>query len=131
MMCFWCIKCFFNVLKHYRATPIKMMKYWLAIQLYKVYNGRTENQDWIDLKFQQNFNDRNIHVQINDVSNLRIGRNSLMNRMNCINDKVDYRWLNKTIDSFKILCKLTFLALRQHKMCCKNNFLIVTSFTLK
>ena len=95
---------------HNRATPIKMMKYRLAIQLYKVYNGSNENQDWIDLNFQQNFNDRSIRVQINDVSNLRIGRNSLMNRMNCINNKVDYNWLNKSIDSFKILCKLTFLA---------------------
>ena len=86
------------------------MKYRLAIQLYKVYNGRTENQDWIDLNFQQNFNGRNIHVQINDVSNLRIGRNSLMNRTNCINNKIDYSWLNKTLDSFKKQCKLTFLA---------------------
>ena len=95
---------------HKRATPIKMMKYRLALQLYKIYNGGNENQDWIDLNFPQNFNKRNIHVQINDVSNLRIGRNILMNRLNCINNKIDYSWMNKTIDSYKILCKLTFLA---------------------
>ena len=103
---------------HKRATPIKMMKYRLALQLYKIYNGGNENQDWIDLNFQQNFNERNIHVQINDVSNLRIGRNILMNRLNCINNKIDYSWMNKTIDSFKILCKLTFLAWGQFKMIC-------------
>ena len=95
---------------HTRATQIKMMKYRLAIQLYKTYNGSNENQDWIDLNFQQNFNDRSINVKINEVSSLRIGRNSLMNRLNCINNKVNYNWLNKSIDSFKILCKLTFLA---------------------
>ena len=67
------------------------------------------NDDWIDLNFQQNFNDRNNHVQINDASKLRIGRNTLMNRLNCINNKIELNWLNKLIDSYKILCKLTFL----------------------
>ena len=63
---------------HNRATPIKMMRYWMAIQLYKLYNSGTESQDWMDLNFQQNFNDRNPHVQINDASNLRIGKNSIV-----------------------------------------------------
>ena len=49
------------------------MKYKLAIQLYKIYNGRMENEDWIDLNLQQNFNNRNNHVQISDVSKWRIG----------------------------------------------------------
>ena len=69
-----------------------------------------ETEDWIDLNFQQNFNNPNNHVQINDISNLRIGKNSLMNRMNCINSKIDNSWLNKSIDSFKIHCKMTFLS---------------------
>ena len=53
-----------------RATPMKMMRYRLAVQLYKVYNAILMNDDWIDLNFQQNFNDRNKLVQINDVSKL-------------------------------------------------------------
>ena len=40
-------------------------------------------------------------------------------------------WLNKSLDSFKIQCKLTFLAQWQHKMYCKNDFLILTLFTQK
>ena len=94
---------------HGRATPFKMMKYRMAIQLYKIYNGRSQNEDWIDLNFQQNFSNRNTCVQIIDVSSIRIGRNSIMNRMNCINNKIELNWLNKSIDSYKILCKLTFL----------------------
>ena len=94
---------------HGRATPLKMMKYRMAIQLYKIYNGRSQNEDWIDLNFQQNFSNRNTCVQIIDVSSIRIGRNSIMNRMNCINNKIELNWLNKSIDSYKILCKLTFL----------------------
>ena len=68
------------------------------------------NDDWMDLNFQKKFNDRNNHVQINDVSNLRIGQNSMMNRLNCMNNKIEFGWLNNSIDSFKINCKLTFLA---------------------
>ena len=34
---------------------------------------------------------------------------SIMNRLNCINNKIDYQWLKKSIDSFKIQWKLTFL----------------------
>ena len=37
-------------------------------------------------------------------------KNCLMNRLNCINNKVNFSWLNKSLDSFKIHCKLTFLA---------------------
>ena len=50
-----------------------MMKYRLAIQLYKSYNEYISNDDWMDLNLQQNFNSRLLTVQINDFSNLKIG----------------------------------------------------------
>ena len=46
--------------------------YRLSIQLYKTYNGYINNDDWIDMNFQQNFNARNDYVPIFDESNLRI-----------------------------------------------------------
>ena len=92
-----------------RATPMKMMKYRLAIQLYKIYNSKYESQDWLDLNFQQNFNDRYQHVHITDDSSIRIGRNCIMNRLSCINGRIEYSWLNKSIDTFKVHCKSTFL----------------------
>ena len=42
-----------------RATPNEIMKYKLSIQLY---NGTQQNADWIDLNFQQNFNNRQKYV---------------------------------------------------------------------
>ena len=39
-----------------RATPMSFAKYKLAIQLYKIYNKLDENNDWIDMNEQQNFN---------------------------------------------------------------------------
>ena len=57
-----------------------MMKYRLSIQLYKVYNDSNMNEDWMDMNVQQNFNSRLTVIQINDFSNLKIGKNILANR---------------------------------------------------
>ena len=37
---------------------------------------------------------------------------TIMNRLNFINSNIDYRWLNKYIDSFKIHCKFDILGLK-------------------
>ena len=68
-----------------------------------------ENENWIDLNFQQNFNDRNNYVQIFDTSRLMIGRNTIVNRFKCLNNTIDYDWLNLSLDTFKVRCKLKFL----------------------
>ena len=57
-----------------RAKPCQMMKYKLAIQLYKIYNSDTMNVDWLDLNFQQNFDHRNNLVNFFDNSRMRIGK---------------------------------------------------------
>ena len=49
---------------HIRANPVQMMKYRLSIKLYKIHNANLENDIWIDMNFQQNFNERNTLVQI-------------------------------------------------------------------
>ena len=81
-------------LVHKRANPQKMMTYRLALQLFKIHNSTTQNNDWLDYNFQQNFNNRMNKVQIIDRSSLRIGRNNMMNRMTCLNGKIDFDWLN-------------------------------------
>ena len=59
---------------HKRATPMDIMKYRLSIQLFKIYNGYILNDDWMNMNVQQNFNARLNSIQINDMSNLRIGK---------------------------------------------------------
>ena len=68
------------------------------------------NEDWIDLNFQQNFNERNNHVQIYEVSRLRIGRNTIVNRLKCLNNSIDYDWLNQSLNTFKVKYKMKFLS---------------------
>ena len=49
-------------------------KYKLSIQLYKIYDGKEMDNDWLDMNSQQNFNSRSKLFQINDCSNIRIGK---------------------------------------------------------
>ena len=85
------------------------MTYRLALQLFKIHNSTTQKNDWLDYNFQQNFNNRMNKVQIIDRSNLRIGRNNMMNRMAYLNGKIDYDWLNLPFESYKIKCKALIL----------------------
>ena len=55
---------------HKRATPMMLMKYRLALQVHKIHNSVSQNDDWMDYNFQQNFNDRMRKVLLTNVSRL-------------------------------------------------------------
>ena len=92
-----------------RATPADMMKYKHSLQLYKNFNDNSQNETWLRLNFQQNYNQRNEFVIITDTSMNRIGKNLMINRLNLINGKIKYDWLNLSFESYKLKCKETFL----------------------
>ena len=73
-----------------RATPMKLMLYKHALELYYVYNGEEMNDNWMNLNHQQNCNGRIQCVQIIDKSSLRVGRNVSMNRLSIISNRIDY-----------------------------------------
>ena len=56
-----------------RATPVDLMKYKLAVQLYKNFNDRCERETWMALNFQQNYGTRNEYVRISDNSRHKVG----------------------------------------------------------
>ena len=93
-----------------RATPIKMMTYKHLLLLHKLNNSTDQNDDWMDLNYQQNFNDQNNMIHIVDYSRMRVGKNILANRLSIINEKISLDWLNLSFDSFKIKCKEKCLA---------------------
>ena len=66
----------------------------------------SHTEQWLD---QQNFNNRLYCVQINGYSNLRIGKNIIMNRLGILNNEIDFRWLNLSFECFKIKCKGLFM----------------------
>ena len=101
----------------------------LAIQLHKIYNGSTMDDDWMDMNVQQNFNTRNGKFHITDVSRLKIGINIMCNRLKVLNDKINLDWLNSSLTSYKIKMKEIFLSndwwLWQNSYSCANNFSIM------
>ena len=92
-----------------RATPLQYMKYTHSILLYKLYNSSNQNKDWLDLFVNQTFNAKNGKTHFVDASSFKIGKNIISNRLNLLNDKIDYNWLNLEFTPFKLKCKLLFL----------------------
>ena len=84
-------------------------KYRLAIQLYKIYNGSSMDDDWLDMNIQQNFNARNKMFHITDSSRIMVGKNIISNRLTVLNDQVNLHWLNLILISFKLKVKDLFL----------------------
>ena len=84
-------------------------KYKLAVQLYRIYNNMDENDDWLDMNEQQNFNARNEYFHINDASRLKVGRNIMCNRLQCLNGDIKLDWLNLSLTVFKLKAKSVYL----------------------
>ena len=92
---------------HKRANPMSMMRYKHSLELYKLYNRSDDRQDWIDLNFQQNFNN---FINVFENSRLKVGTNLLVNRMTCINGLINHDWMNPSLNSYKVKCKAIFLS---------------------
>ena len=88
-----------------RATPLNFAKYKLAVQLYRIYNKMDENDDWLDMNEQQNFNARNEYFHINDASRIKVGKNIMCNRLPCLNGVIKLDWLNLSSTAFKLKAK--------------------------
>ena len=91
------------------ATPIQYTTYIHALLLHKVYNVETASRDWLDIFFNQQFNQREINVKFFNNSNYRVGNNALANRFTILNGKIELAWLNESYNSYKIKCKIKFL----------------------
>ena len=91
-----------------RATPTQMSHYKLALTMFTLFNKQEPTLDWVDLNFQQIFNQRNTTLNFVNSSNYKVGQNILCNRLTCLNNKIEQNWLNISKESFKIKCKNLF-----------------------
>jgi hypothetical protein len=92
-----------------RATPNMIDKYRLALQLYKTFNDRKPEKEWLDLNFVQTNARRQTEFNILRSNRLQIVLNTFSNKFHELNGMIPLEWFNKTITSFKLLCKLKFL----------------------
>ena len=72
-----------------RAMPPAIMKYNLGIQLYKLYNTREHSLEWLHFNHNQILTSRQTHFQILKTNSLKVGLNSLANRLANINGKIE------------------------------------------
>ena len=92
-----------------RATPKQMCRYKHALQLHKLVNLELPTSDWIDLNYQQNFNSRTGNLNFVKNNSYKIGLNLMCNRFICINNCIEYEWINSSFETYKIHCKSKFL----------------------
>ena len=92
-----------------RATPTQMCQYKLTLTMYNYFNTQEPTIDWIDMNFQQTFNQRYNYLNFVSTSSYKIGHNILCNRFPCLNKKIEHDRLNLSKESFKIKCKALLL----------------------
>ena len=64
---------------------------------------------WIQLNFNQNFNQRLTKFTTNDTSRYKFGKNMMSNRLKVINNEIELDDLNRSFNSFKVLMKKKYL----------------------
>ena len=92
-----------------RATPEMLMKYKLALCLFKLYNESFNSLEFTLLNFNQLLTGRQTLFKTLKSNCYKVGLNSLSNRLYFLNDKIPLEWLNNSFSTFKIKCKKMFL----------------------
>ena len=89
-----------------RETPSQMCNNKHAILFYKLISTEIPQLDWLDLNFQQYFNQRDQTYKIFKANTYKEGCNNIIsNRLNILNMKIAITSVGQSIDSFKVLCK--------------------------
>ena len=93
-----------------RGLPKQLMSYKHALLLYKLYNEKDPEAEWMGLHYQHQFSNRHNKFSVSKTNNLKIGENILINRLSLINNQIPLEWLNLGYSSYKIRCKQKLLA---------------------
>ena len=92
-----------------RASPEQMMKYKMALCLFKLYNQEYNSIEFLLLNFNQVLTTRQTTFKLIKNNRTRVGLNSLANRLYLLNGFIPLVWLNSCIGTFKVNCKKLFL----------------------
>ena len=80
-----------------------------TLLLYRLVKNEIPLNDWIDLNFQQTFNNRANTYKLVKANSYKVGNNLLCNRFPIINAKIEFGWTQGSFDTYKIKCKEMFL----------------------
>ena len=88
-----------------RFNPIQMMHYISLLNLYRIYNNRIPESIWIDLQFKYLPLTRSNKFILPPTNRLKVGMNSLSNRLSYTSTLISNDDLNKEYLSYKLLAK--------------------------
>ena len=91
-----------------RATPIQITLYKHSLLLHKIYNDESMGLNWVNLFFNQNFNERDNSVKFFNTSNYKVGNNIIANRFVILNGKIPNDWLNSLLKTTKLNVRCCF-----------------------
>ena len=92
-----------------RALPEKMCLYRHAVIMYKLFNNIICENEFLNLNFQLYDNERGRNLVFVRNQRYEAGKNILLNRFAELNNKIDKSWLNLSLETYKIKCKILFL----------------------
>ena len=92
-----------------RALLEKMCLYRHAIMMFKLFNNIICENEFEQMNFQLYDNDR--FPKITFIKNQRfdVGKNLLLNQFCYLNNRIDKRWLDMSLETYKVKCKAMFL----------------------
>ena len=93
-----------------RATPEMICEYKMALLLYKTFNDRQPEGEWLNLNDNFICTSRQSLFKVKRAHHSKTGLNCATNRFHYLNDKIPLEWLNKGFANYKIECKKLFLS---------------------
>jgi hypothetical protein len=93
-----------------RASPEMMCEYKLALLLYKTFNHRQPEGEWLYLNDNFICTSRQSLFKVKRAHHSKIELNRATNRFYQLNDKIPSNWLNKGFANHKIECKKLLLS---------------------
>jgi hypothetical protein len=94
---------------HKRALPNNFCIYRHCLLLFKVFNNRMSERDWLNLNFQMINTSRQALFEKQNCSVYKVGNNILSNPLYCLNKKLQLDYLNLPFEMYKIKSKGLFL----------------------
>ena len=94
-----------------RAMPDQMIKYKHSLMLHKLMRQCTPDEEFIQLNFQANQNQRQQFYNFTKIQNYSVGNNILLNRLSHLNNIIPLTMTNDSYLTYKIKCKRLFLTM--------------------
>ena len=82
-----------------RAQPTQVLKYKLALIVFKKFRDKIHSHEWLTLNDEQTFTSR--QTIINLTSRYKVGFNTPSRHLTFINNTIELNWLNLGFDCFK------------------------------